>query len=62
MALRLITDGESPFDLTPVADEAYRELNQTDELSIELNFVSKEEIRKLNKDFRGKERIIKIRS
>ena len=45
--LRLISDGDRPFDLSVVAKTAYEELSQNGALSLELNFVTEEEIKDL---------------
>ena len=60
--LRLVTEGESPFDLSSVADEAYEELKQEGNLSLELSFVSEEEIRELNAKFREIDKVTDVLS
>lgn len=60
--LRLITDGDCPFDLPVVAKTAYEELSQKGALSLELNFVTEEEIKELNRNFRGIDKVTDVLS
>ena len=61
MKLRLI-ETNAPFDLSKVADEAYRELKQTDDLAIELSFVDEDEIQRLNREYRNIDRVTDVLS
>lgn len=59
--LVLRSDGEN-FEFDKIAEEVYKRLGQTDKLSIELDFVSAEEIRRLNADYRGVDRVTDVLS
>lgn len=59
--LLVITDN-SPIDCESLAEAVYRKLGQTDELAVELSFVSPEEIRDLNGRFRGVDRVTDVLS
>ncbi len=59
--LLVITDN-CPIDCESLAEAVYRKLGQTDELAVELSFVSPEEIRDLNGRFRGVDRVTDVLS
>lgn len=59
--LVLRSDGEN-FEFDKIAEEVYKRLGQTDKLSIELDFVSADEIRRLNADYRGVDRVTDVLS
>lgn len=50
------------FDLQKVADKAYSVLSQTQDLAIEIAFVSPEEIKRLNAEQRGIDRVTDVLS
>lgn len=59
--LLVITDN-CPIDCESLSEAVYRKLGQTDELAVELSFVSPEEIRDLNGRFRGVDRVTDVLS
>ncbi len=61
MGIRLVQEN-SPFDLSEVAKEAYRELKQTADIAIELSFVGEDEIRRLNAEYRGIDKVTDVLS
>ena len=60
--LIVIRQDEEPYEFDKIADAVYKKLGQTDKLSVELNFVSPEEIRRLNNDYRGVDRVTDVLS
>ena len=62
MALKIIREDEEPYEFEKIAEAAYKRLNQTGEVSIELDFVSPEEIKRLNNDYRGVDRVTDVLS
>ena len=60
----LLITGEYPeeYPLQKVADAAYAKLNQTAPLAVEVVFVSEDEIRALNADKRGIDRVTDVLS
>ena len=50
--LIVIRQDEEPYEFDKIADAVYKKLGQTDKLSIELDFVSPEEIQTLNREYR----------
>ncbi len=59
--LHVLTEN-CPIDCEKTADAVYRKLKQTDDLAIELSFVSPEEIRNLNREYRGVDRVTDVLS
>lgn len=54
LKIYLDIDGEeAAYDFSALAEAVYRSLKQTEKLSAEVDFVSAEEIRELNKQFRS---------
>lgn len=62
MALKIIREDEEPYEFEKIAEAAYKRLGQTDDVSIELGFVSPEEIRRLNNDYRGVDKVTDVLS
>lgn len=62
MALKIIRADDEPYEFEKIAEAAYKRLNQTGDVSIELDFVSPEEIRRLNNDYRGVDRVTDVLS
>lgn len=60
--LIVIRQDEEPYEFDKIADAVYKKLGQTDKLSIELNFVSPEEIQQLNREYRGVDRVTDVLS
>lgn len=60
--LTVIREDSEPYEFDRIAEAVYKKLGQTDELSIELDFVSAEEIRKLNAEYRGVDRVTDVLS
>ena len=60
--LKVLTEDNCGFDLSSVASTAYEELGQTAPLSIEISFVSEEEIRALNKEQRNTDKVTDVLS
>ena len=58
----VLREDEEPYDFGAIAEAVYKKLGQTDKLSVELNFVSPEEIRRLNSDYRGVDRVTDVLS
>ena len=58
----VLREDEEPYDFGAIAEAVYKKLGQTDKLSVELNFVSPEEIRRLNNDYRGVDRVTDVLS
>lgn len=58
----MLREDEEPYDFGAIAEAVYKKLGQTDKLSVELNFVSPEEIRRLNNDYRGVDRVTDVLS
>ena len=46
----VLREDEEPYDFGAIAEAVYKKLGQTDKLSVELIFVSAEEIRRLIND------------
>ncbi len=62
MALKIIREDNEPYEFEKIAEAAYKRLGLTDEVSIELDFVSPEEIRRLNNDYRGVDKVTDVLS
>ena len=60
--LIVIRQDEEPYEFDKIADAVYKKLGQTDKLSIELDFVSPEEIQTLNREYRGVDRVTDVLS
>lgn len=60
--LTVIREDSEPYEFDKIAEAVYKKLGQTDELSIELDFVSAEEIRRLNAEYRGADRVTDVLS
>ncbi len=60
--LIVIRQDEEPYEFDKIADAVYKKLCQTDKLSIELNFVTPEEIQQLNREYRGVDRVTDVLS
>lgn len=60
--LIVIRQDEEPYEFDKIADAVYKKLGQTDKLSIELDFVSPEEIQTLNREHRGVDRVTDVLS
>lgn len=60
--LIVIRQDEEPYEFDKIADAVYKKLGQTDKLSIELDFVSPEEIQMLNREYRGVDRVTDVLS
>lgn len=60
--LILIRQDEEPYEFDKIADAVYKKLGQMDKLSIELDFVSPEEIQTLNREYRGVDRVTDVLS
>lgn len=60
--LTVIREDSEPYEFDKIAEAVYKKLGQTDELSIELDFVSAEEIRRLNAEYRGVDRVTDVLS
>lgn len=60
--LIVIRQDEEPYEFDKIADAVYKKLGQTDKLSIELEFVSPEEIQTLNREYRGVDRVTDVLS
>lgn len=60
--LIVIRQNEEPYEFDKIADAVYKKLGQTDKLSIELDFVSPEEIQTLNREYRGVDRVTDVLS
>ena len=60
--LRIITDGESPFELQPIADAVNANFTQRYALAVEVNFVGEEEIRALNRENRDIDKVTDVLS
>lgn len=60
--LIVIRQDEEPYEFDKIADAVYKKLAQTDKLSIELDFVSPEEIQTLNREYRGVDRVTDVLS
>ena len=60
--LIVIRQDEEPYEFDKIADAVYKKLRQTDKLSIELDFVSPEEIQTLNREYRGVDRVTDVLS
>ena len=60
--LIVIRQDEEPYEFDKIADAVYKKLGQTDKLSIELDFVSPEEIQTLNREYRGVDRATDVLS
>lgn len=58
----VIREDDEPYDFGAIADAVYKKLNQTDKLSIELDFVSADEIRRLNSENRSVDRVTDVLS
>ena len=58
----VIRQDEEPYEFDKIADAVYKKLGQTDKLSIELDFVSPEEIQTLNREYRGVDRVTDVLS
>lgn len=61
MALKILSE-ENPYDFTALADAVFAELKQKDDLAAEINFVTEEEIRKLNAETRGIDKVTDVLS
>ncbi len=62
MALKIIREDNEPYEFEKIAEAAYKRLGLTDEVSIELDFVSPEEIKRLNNDYRGVDKVTDVLS
>ena len=62
MALKIIREDNEPYEFEKIAEAAYKRLGLTDKLSIELDFVSPEEIKRLNNDYRGVDKVTDVLS
>ena len=60
--LIVIRQDEEPYEFDKIADAVYKKLGQTDKLSIELDFVTPEEIQQLNREYRGVDRVTDVLS
>ena len=60
--LTVIREDSLPYEFDKIADAVYKKLGQTDKLSIELDFVSPEEIQTLNREYRGVDRVTDVLS
>ena len=60
--LIVIRQDEEPYEFDKIADAVYKKLGQTDKLSIELDFVSPEEIQTLNREYRDVDRVTDVLS
>ncbi len=60
--LIVIRQDEESYEFDKIADAVYKKLGQTDKLSIELDFVSPEEIQTLNREYRGVDRVTDVLS
>ena len=60
--LIVIRQDKEPYEFDKIADAVYKKLGQTDKLSIELDFVSPEEIQTLNREYRGVDRVTDVLS
>ena len=58
----VLREDEEPYDFGAIAEAVYKKLGQTDKLSIELDFVSPEEIQTLNREYRGVDRVTDVLS
>ena len=60
--LIVIRQDEEPYEFDKIADAVYKKLGQKDKLSIELDFVTTEEIQQLNREYRGVDRVTDVLS
>ncbi len=60
--IKIITEGDSPFDLNPIADAVNAAFPQKYELGVEVNFVEEDEIRALNLENREIDKVTDVLS
>lgn len=58
----VIRNDSLPYEFDEIAKATYDKLGQKDKLSIELDFVSEEEIRALNREYRGIDKVTDVLS
>lgn len=60
--LEVLSEENSNVNLTALSNAVYSVLNQKDELSAEISYVSKEEIKRLNLEFRSIDKVTDVLS
>ena len=60
--LTVIREDSEPYEFGKIAEAVYKKLGQTDKLSVELDFVSADEIRRLNAEYRDVDRVTDVLS
>ncbi len=60
--LKILTDDDLPFNFDELCAAVMKRLSQVADISVELSFVSEEEIRRLNADFRSIDRVTDVLS
>ena len=60
--IKVLVKGEIPFDYGAVANSVYAVLSQIDDLSVELDIVDEEFIKKTNLEQRGIDRVTDVLS
>ncbi len=60
--IKVLAKGEIPFDYNAVASSVYKLLSQSDNLSVELDIVSEDFIRKTNLEYRGIDKVTDVLS